>query len=156
MFLLLAFALASPPASTPDSNTHFSYSLQTSASAATIWAIWTDVSRWQTWDIGLISAEIFGPFEVGARGYLLPEQGPKSSFRLVAVQPGVSYTIRTRLPLGALYVKRTLSVVEGHTQFTHEVWIAGISKPIFSRVLGRKFRAMLPDVLAAIKAQAEQ
>ncbi len=159
MFLLLSLALVDLPVSpvTPGaSNTHFSYTLTTTAPAAAIWAIWSDVANWHTWDTGLKSAALAGPFAVGTRGRLVPDSGPSSAFELTAVDPGRSYTFRTRLPLGALYVKRTLESGAGPTRFTHEVWFTGLSKPLFGRVLGKKYRALLPSVLEAIRAQAEQ
>lgn len=47
------------------SNTHFSYSLETSAEPAKIWQIWCDVPNWQQWDAGLKSAELLGAFTIG-------------------------------------------------------------------------------------------
>ncbi len=156
MFLLLLLTLTGPPAPTGASNTHFSYTLTTTAPAAAIWAIWSDVANWHTWDTGLKSAVLAGPFAAGTRGRLVPDNGPTSTFELMAVEPGRSYTFRTRLPLGALYVKRTLEPTEDPTRFTHEVWFTGLSKPLFGRLLGKKYRALLPSVLEAIRAQAER
>ena len=152
--LLLVLALALPP-DAPDTDTHFHCTLATTAAPARIWAIWTDVAGWPRWDAGLRQAELRGLFVAGSTGQLVPDKGPKSSFRLTAVEPGQSYTFRTRLPLGALHVKRTLDQRNGQTVFTHEVWFTGLSKGLFGRVLGRKYRALLPQVLASIKAQAE-
>lgn len=155
--LLLALALVAPPPAplAPGSNTRFSCSRRTTAPAARIWAIWTDVSRWHEWDAALKSAELNGPFAAGTPGRLLPQSGPPAPFALTAVEPGRSYTFRTKLPLGALYVKRTLGEADGQTLFTHEVWFAGFSKPVFGLLLGKKYRTLLPPVLAAIKTQAE-
>ncbi len=158
MLLLLAFALTGPPPppSSIESNTHFSCSVRTTAPPACIWAIWTNVDHWPEWDKGLKQATLAGPWAVGTRGELVPDKGPRSAFELTAVEPGRSYTFRTKLPLGALYVRRTLSQADGQTQFTHEVWFTGASKGLFGRVLGRRYRALLPEVLAAIRRQAER
>jgi Polyketide cyclase / dehydrase and lipid transport len=151
----LALAAASPPG-VPNTNIHFHCTQRTTAPPARIWAIWTDVANWQTWDKGLKRAELGAPLAVGVRGRLVPDKGPESTFEITAVEAGRSYTFRTRVPLGALHVKRTLDQVDGHTQFTHEVWFSGISKGFFGWALGRKYRALLPGVLEAIKTQAEQ
>lgn len=156
MFALALALAASAPPNAPDSNTHFSHTRLTAASPARIWAIWTDVGQWPTWDIALKQATLAGPFAVGTRGTVVPDKGLKATFELVAVEPGRSYTLRTKLPLGALYVKRTLGQAEGQTQFTHEVWFSGFSKGLFGWALGREYRMLLPKVLEAIKAQAEQ
>ena len=66
-----------------------------------------------------------------------------------------SYTYKTSLPLGGLYVKRFLSIQNGKTTFTHEVWFEGLSKKLFAKMLGGNFRKMLPEVLQNIKNIAE-
>ena len=154
MVLLLALALTGPPPTA--SNTHFSHTLRTTAPPARIWAIWTNVPAWPSWDSPVRQATLNGPFAVGTRGRLVPRKGPEATFKIVAVEPGQSYTLRTKLPLGALFVKRTLHQQDGQTAFTHEVWFSGFSKGLFGRVLGQDFRAVLPEVMAAIKQQAEQ
>ena len=59
--------------------------------------------------------------------------------------------MKTKLPLGSLYVKRYLKM-DG----THEVWFAGLTRGLFAKAFGGKFRGMLPEVLNNIKTIAEQ
>lgn len=144
------------PALAQQSNTRFSHTVETSASPEAIWRVWTDVPNWKAWDDGLKDAQLNGPFAAGAKGALIPDRGPKSTFRLTEVIPNQSYTFRTKLPLGALNVKRFLTTQNGKTAFTHEVWLTGVSKGIFGRALGRNYRKMLPDVMSKINRIAEQ
>ncbi|GAB2574890.1 SRPBCC family protein [Spirosoma areae] len=137
------------------SNTHFSYTVKTSAAPEIIWRIWTDVPAWKDWDEGLKTAELNGSFTALTTGTLIPDRGPKSKFVLVEVIPNQTYTFKTKLPLGALYVKRYLTTQSGETTFTHEVWFAGVTKGIFGRALGRNYRKILPGVMEKIKAIAE-
>lgn len=153
--LIVLATVAAVQAQAQQTNTHFSHTLQTSASAAAIWRIWTDVPNWKAWDDGLKTAELKGAFAVGTTGTLVPDKGPTAKFSLTEVVPGVSYTFRTKLPLGSLFVKRTLSTQNGQTTFTHEVWFKGFTKGLFGRALGRKYHAILPDVMNKIKALAE-
>ncbi|MBO0934466.1 SRPBCC family protein [Fibrella aquatilis] len=136
-------------------NTHFSHALETTALPDTIWQLWTDVPNWKLWDDGLKSAVLNGPFAIGSTGILLPDKGPKAHFKLTEVVPGVSYTFRTKLPLGALFVKRYLTSQSGRTTFTHEVWFTGLTKGLFGRALGRRYRAILPTAMTKIKTLAE-
>lgn len=138
------------------SNTHFSHTVETRASSETIWRIWTDIPNWNIWDDGLKTAELNGPFATGATGRLVPDKGPKTRFSVTEVVPGQSYTFRTALPLGAIYVKRFLSSQNDRTTFTHEVWFTGLTKGIFGRSLGRRYREILPEVMTSIKRIAEQ
>lgn len=132
------------------SNKHFWYSLETAATPEKIWQIWTDVSKWNQWDTGLQSAEMSEKFALNATGITTSLEGRKSKFRVVAFEEGRSYTFKTSLPLGGLYVKRYLETKNGKTVFTHYVRFSGVLGGLFAKKLGPKFRAMLPDVLQKI------
>lgn len=138
-------------------NQHFSHTQQTTGTPEQIWEVWTNVDRWKDWDTGLQDAELHSEtFELGAKGTILSLEGRKSKFTIVEFERGRSYTMKTKLPLGSLYVKRYLTSAEGHTIFTHEVWFSGLTKGIFAKAFGTKFRNMLPDVLANIKNIVEK
>ncbi|MEL6659837.1 MAG: SRPBCC family protein [Bacteroidota bacterium] len=136
-------------------NKHFWYSLPTTASAEQIWQVWTDVPNWKNWDTGLQDATLEGDFMLDAKGTILSLEGRTSKFKIVDIDPGRSYTMKTNLPLGGLYVKRYLDSSDGQLTFTHEVWFTGLTKGIFAKAFGEKFRNMLPEVLENVKAIAE-
>jgi len=149
--------LAQPPAR-PEapSPRHFWHSIETSASPEHIWEIWTDVATWKDWDSGLQDAEMEDAFALNSKGVILSLDGRKARFKVVAYQPGQSYTYKTRLPLGGLYVKRTLSERNGQTVFTHEVWFSGLTKGIFAKALGADFMQKLPGAMQALQTIAER
>lgn len=140
----------------PLTDQHFWHSERTKASSEKIWNLWTDVSLWSSWDTGLRDATMEGDFTLKATGHIISLEGRKTKFKVVEYDAGKSYTFKTKLPLGSLYVKRYLEVNDGTTTFTHEVWFKGLSRGIFAKVFGGKFRKMLPDVLTKLKNIAEQ
>ena len=121
----------------------------------TIWEIWTNVPEWKNWDTGLKDATMDSVFDINSKGIIITLEDRKSKFKVVEFVEGKSYTYKTKLPLGSLYVKRFLSSKNGKTMFTHEVWFQGITGGIFANAFGQKFREMLPDVLGNIKQIAE-
>ena len=137
-------------------NKHFWYSMESTAAPDQIWALWTNVSTWKTWDIGLKDATMDVPFGLYNKGTIISLEGRKSKFKVIEYQEGISYTIKTSLPLGSLRIKRYLSSSNGITTFTHEVWFTGLTKGIFAKAFGAKFREMLPEVLENVKQLAEQ
>nr|WP_297919263.1 SRPBCC family protein [uncultured Allomuricauda sp.] len=138
------------------SNKHFWNTVETSATPEKIWAIWTDVPNWKKWDTGLKDAELEEPFGLNAKGKIISLQGRKSRFKVTQFEPGESYTFKTKLPFGALYVKRFLESEEDTTYFTHEVWFTGLAAGIFAKRFGPEFRNMLPEVMEKIKILAEE
>ena len=137
------------------SNSHFWNTVATTASPEQIWAIWTDVSNWEQWDKGLKKADMDTPFSLHSSGVITSLEGRKSKFKVVELEEGKSYTFKTKLPLGGLYVKRFLEQRNGKTYFTHEVWFKGITKGIFAKAFGPKFRTLLPEAMNSIKKIAE-
>jgi hypothetical protein len=133
----------------------FSHTLKTSASAAKIWHIWTDVERWSQWDTELHTARLDEPFELGAIGQLTPKRGSTSRFKISQFNPGQSYTFTLKLPLCRLNVHRYLSDRTDGVYFTHEVSFQGLLAFIFGLLLGRQFRSVLPSVMQNVKQIAE-
>lgn len=136
-------------------NKHFWHTTNTSAAPSVVWSIWTDVENWKNWDTGLKDARLSGTFELDASGHIVSLEGRKAKFKIVAFEEGQSYTYKTKLPLGSLYVKRSLETTDIQTTFIHEVWFAGLTKGLFARAFGEKFRKMLPGVMHNIKQIAE-
>ena len=157
IYLLSILLLSSLPllAQEPkQSNRHFWHSMTTSASPEVIWAVWVNVPQWKEWDTGLQDASLTGAFAEGAKGSITSLQGRRSGFKLVEVREGLSYTMKTKLPLGALYIKRILEVDEKGTTFRHEVWFTGLTAGLFAKAFGADFRAMLPEVLQNVEQRA--
>lgn len=154
MFTLILFTMNAVAQKKEASPRHFWHTLESTAPPEKIWATWTDVARWHQWDSGLKQAEMTEAFALGAKGVITSLEGRKSKFKVVDYQPGQSYTFKTQLPLGSLYVKRSLEVKAGKTYFTHEVWFSGLTGGIFARQFGPKFMTMLPEVMNQVKNQA--
>ncbi len=151
----LASILLSMTARAQFTNYHFCHTDSTGASSDKIWELWTDVPNWKLWDKGLKSASLEGDFVVGAKGVLLPDKGPKSTFVVTELLPNQSYTFQTKIPLGWLIIQRTLEQKQGRTYFTHEVEFTGPFKKILGKRLGKRYRSMLPEVMGEIKRIAE-
>jgi len=134
----------------------FSSSQFTTAKFEKIWNIWIDVENWSKWDSGLKSAIHSGKLHKNSEGKVVPDKGPKARFKIVEWQEGKTYTMKTIIPFGGLFVKRTLSEKNGKTEFTHEVWFTGILKKFFFKKLGIRYQKMLPEVLMKIKSIAEE
>ena len=154
--LSLIFSMNLQAQEQKNSNRHFSHTATTTASAEAIWQVWTDVPNWKNWDSGLKDASMEDRFGLNAKGEILSLEDRSSAFEIVEYQAGESYTMKTRLPLGSLFVRRFLEQKDGSTVFTHEVWFAGISRGLFASTFGKKFRAMLPEVLENIKEIVEK
>jgi hypothetical protein len=133
----------------------FSHTLKTTAVPAKIWLVWTDVAHWSEWDTELRDALLEGAFGLGSIGQLTPKTGRVARFKVSQFNPGESYTLTVALPLASLNIRRYLKIQSDGVYFTHEVSFGGILAFVFGFLLGRRFRSVLPSVMANVKRIAE-
>jgi Polyketide cyclase / dehydrase and lipid transport len=132
----------------------FSYEVTTTASPGRVWALWTDVSTWKTWDKGLKDAELAAPMRLGSKGKIIPLSGPSTSFKVTEFNSGQSYTFVTNLPMAKLTVRRTI-VGTSPTRFRHDVSFSGLMAGTFAKRFGPGFRKALPPTMREIAMLAE-
>jgi len=120
-----------------------------------VWLSWTTPESWSRWDKGLRSATMDGgAMRLGSKGLIEPLSGPRSSFAVVAFEPGRSYAFETRLPMAVLRVERAFNA--DRTAFTHRVTFRGPAGLVFAQVLGSDFRRALPPTMDALNRLARQ
>ena len=135
-------------------NLAFSHSIQTSVQPQAVWRLWSDPSTWREWDLGLKDAHLDGAFAVGAAGELTPKSGPKTRFRITAVERGRNYTFATALPLARLEITRTI-LSTNPTVFEHQVTFKGPLGGLWAQFFGPGFRRDLPPTMERIAQIAE-
>lgn len=135
-------------------NKKFSHTETTTATPEDVWAVWTDVDNWGSWDTELVGAE--GAVDrLGAQGTIIGASGRRSPFTVTEFNEGVSYAFRTKLPGGALVVRRVIET-ENPTRFSHYVSFEGVGGTLLSFVLGPQFRRALPATMQLLSARAEE
>ncbi|MEL6607253.1 MAG: hypothetical protein AAFP88_03320, partial [Bacteroidota bacterium] len=87
--LVVTIGWSQKPSEAP-SRKHFWHTVSTTASPESIWAIWTDVSNWHTWDTGLKKAYMEEAFGLEATGVLTSLEGRDTKFTVVAYEEGRS------------------------------------------------------------------
>jgi len=125
------------------------------AGAAQIFAIYADVSRWNTWDPDTKSALIEGPFEAGTRGRLAPTKGREIAITLVAVVPNRSFTVEGGIPMFRMCFEHELSQQGDITRVVHRVTFSGLLTFVLGRLIRAQLRRGLPVTLASLKRLAE-
>ncbi|MEM6452363.1 MAG: polyketide cyclase [Cyanobacteria bacterium P01_D01_bin.105] len=141
-------------------NIQFSNTVETTASAEAIWALWSNVEQWPVWDFELQRAWLEGPFEKGAVGYFEPKQGAKSRFVISQLTSHdqaeqQSYTFTVQLPLCQLHMRHYFGDSAELRTFTHEVSFQGSSAFLFNWLVGKRLRTVVPQLMQAIKTLAE-
>ena len=132
------------------------HSIKTKAKPEAIWALWSKIETWPTWDHGIEGGKVDGPFVAGARGWLKPKGGPKVKFQLLDVQENKHFHDRSFLPLTHLDFIHTVEREGENTIVTHQVEMNGLLTFIFSRVIGTGIKHDLPAAMEKLIEMAEK
>jgi polyketide cyclase/dehydrase/lipid transport protein len=128
----------------------FEHSVETSAGAQAVWALWSEVDRWVEWDTSVQKVTLDGPFEVGSSGIMHIEGMPPLAFRLTEVLPGVGFTDETAIPGGVVRFGHRLEPVGDRVRVTHWVEVDGPGE------MGPVIVEDVPEAMEALVRLAEK
>jgi uncharacterized protein YndB with AHSA1/START domain len=129
----------------------FEHSVQAPASRERVWALWTDVSGWPSWNPGVGRARLDGPVTEGATGTVRAVGGPTSTLRVVAIEPELRFVTETSERLMRLRFEHELADVEGgELRITHRVRMTGPATLLMRHTVGARLERSIPAALAAL------
>ena len=131
---------------------HREFSTTTSASRSTIWALWTDINNWSSWNAGVEQAKLSGPFVVGAEFSMTPSGQDAMTSRLIRVEEGVAFIDETVLGDICVTVEHRIEPLDGGK--LRIVYSARVTGPGAEHV-GAAVTEDFDDVLAALGKLAE-
>ena len=121
----------------------------------TIFAIYSDVPHWHTWDPDTRHASLDGPLRLGATGKLTPTKGRTVPMRVTEFVTGRSFTVESRIPLFRMVFEHELTPCEAGTEVVHRVTFSGLLSMVLGPMLCRQLNAGLPITLGNLKQLAE-
>ena len=101
------------------------HSVETSARAEAVWALWTEVERRGEWDLSVQKLTLDGPFAVGSAGVMYIDGLPPLDYTLTEVEPGVAFTDETAIPGGVVRFAHRLEQVGDRLRVTYRVEVDG-------------------------------
>jgi hypothetical protein len=130
--------------------------ITTKVTADQMWALFSDVNNWHTWDQAIEFARLDGPFKQGAYFTLKPKGGPKVKVELLEVQPNRKFVDMTRFPLAKMYDHHEFELTPDGLKITNTISVRGILAFLWIKLVAQKIVAALPtdveqQILAAQK-----
>ena len=136
----------------------YEHSIETSASATRIFAMFEDVGSWPEWNPGVERMELNGPFAAGTTGTMfMPGQDPLA-FRLIWVAQGQGFEDETEIPDAGIVVRvrHSLEQLEdGGSRITYAAKIDGPAADAVGPGIGPAISADFPQVMTALAMRAE-
>ena len=132
------------------------HTIKIHASPEKIFAIYSDVENWKSWDSEVISSSLDGSFKAGSIGSLKPKSGPKSKILIETVIPNISFCVSSKLPLCLMRFGHDLEKKGDYTLVTHSIHFSGPLSFLFKRLIGNQISKTLAHSLNGLKQKAEK
>lgn len=132
------------------------HSVDTPAAPAAVWALYTDVSSWPSWNSAVAEVNLLGPFAAGATGTLTPPGAGPLPLRIVEAEPDRGYVSETAIA-DTVTLRTTCRLAPapaGGTHITHRVELVGPAAPHFAQSFGPVLAAGVPGAVEALAARA--
>lgn len=116
-----------------------------------LWNLYSDVNKWQMWDKGIASVELFGKFAVSTSGVMNMADGAALPFSIVACEVEKSFTTQSRL--GNIIVTFGHEIKENGelVTVTHTVTIEG-GNDMQMEGMGKGIVANIPECMQRLIA----
>ena len=127
----------------------FEHSTEAPVSRERVWALWTDIEGWPSWNPGVVRAELAGPAAEGATGTVRAAGGPASKLTVLEVDPERRFVTEASERLMRLRFDHELEDAgEGRVRVTHRVQMTGLATPLMRRTIGPRLERSIPVALA--------
>ena len=127
--------------------------IATTASPTALWRLFEDVAGWTNWNAGIARIALHGPFASGSTFEMQPPGMDAFTSTLRDVRPNAGFVDETVLDGTRFVVSHELRPLpSGGTRVTYAIQVDGPD----AETLGPLVTADFPEVLAALKALAEQ
>lgn len=131
-------------------------SVETTASPATVWKIWSDTTTWQDWNPDVQSMTLNGPFAAGTTGTMKTKQGTRQ-VQLTEVVPGRSFRLETTvIPLTRFAFECQVLAGPGKTTISQAIHVGGPLGGLVGGMMGRQIADTFPALLQGLARKAEE
>lgn len=126
----------------------FEHSVRARTSRERVWALWTDVAGWPSWNPGVGRVELDVPVAEGATGTIRAVGGPTSTFRVITVQPEERLVTEASERLFLLRFEHELTdQQDGQLLLTQRVRMTGAATPLLRYTIGARLKRSIPAAL---------
>jgi|tagenome__1003787_1003787.scaffolds.fasta_scaffold19379520_1 hypothetical protein len=129
-------------------------STHSAASAAAVWRLYSDVSRWPSFDAEAERIELDGPFAAGSHGTMKFRGQDPLAFVLTEVEPERVFTDETPVGDAVVRVRHLLDPAPEGVRITQRVEIDG--PEAFAAELGAMITADMPATMTRLARLAEE
>jgi uncharacterized protein YndB with AHSA1/START domain len=131
-------------------------SVETTASPAAVWRVWSDTATWPQWNPDVQSMTLNGPFAAGTSGTMKTKQGTRQ-VQLTEVVPGRSFRLETTvIPLTRFAFEcQVVAGAAGKTTISQGIRVGGPLGGVVGGMMGPQIANTFPALLQGLARKAE-
>jgi len=135
----------------------FSISVDIAAPAERVWKVMSDMERWHEWTPSVTSVRRFdgGPLAVGSRALVRQPSFPPAFWKVIAVQPGRSFTWVSWAPGLRVAADHGIEPTSSGARATLALNYTGVFGRMLARMTERITRRYLEFEAEGLKARSE-
>ena len=131
-------------------------SMETAASPADVWRVWSDVDHWPEWNPDMKESRLDGPLELGTTGMIHTRSGGKHDVVVTHYQDGSSFELEsTAMPGTKMAIRATITPADGGSRITQGFEPRGLLAPIVGPMMGGTILKTFNEVLGGLKEKVE-
>ena len=131
-------------------------SLETKASPAEVWKVWSDIDHWPAWNPDMIASRLDGPLAVGTTGMIHTKSGGKHDVVVTHFEPGRSFELESgAMPGMKLGIRGTVTPSGAGSRISQAFEARGPLAPVGGALMGGMILKTFGEVLAGLKAKVE-
>ena len=119
-----------------------------------VWAVWSDLTAYPTWDDREEAVDADGPLAPGVQVRYRQRGGRSGTYVVTAVDPGRSWTTEEKVPRGFLRTEHDIAAVgSGQTRVRRSYRVEGLTSIPFRLVVAPGMRRELDVTFAALERE---
>jgi hypothetical protein len=131
-------------------------SIETSATPAEVWRIWSDVNSWPEWNPDMKESRLDGPLEVGTTGMVHTRSGGRHDVVVTQLEDGQSFELEsTAMPMTKMAIRATVTPTANRTRISQGFEARGLLAPVVGPMMGGTILKTFDSVLQGLAKKAE-
>jgi hypothetical protein len=131
-------------------------SLETKASPARVWQVWSDVNTWPDWNPDMKESRLDGPLKVGTTGMINTNSGGKHDVVVTHFQEGRSFELEsTAMPGTKMGIRATVEPTATGSRITQAFEARGLLAPLVTPMMSGPILKTFNSVLEGLRQKAE-
>src|SRR5947209_954573 len=131
-------------------------SLDTKATPADVWRVWSDVNTWPEWNPDMKQSRLDGPLRLGTTGMINTRSGGKHDVVVTHFEDGRSFELEsTAMPMTKMAIRATVAPIDGGTRISQAFEPRGLLAPIVGPVMCGMILKTFSKVLAGLAQKVE-